>query len=68
MRSMILSIVLGATTLGVVASTPADAQAQWWRRGYYSSYYYPGYGYYYPAYSSYYYPGYASYYPGYTGY
>src|SRR5205823_4789265 len=79
MRSLILSLVLGAATLGLWAVTPAQAEAQrFWRgRPVYSNYYYPGYTYSYSyAYPSYSYswgptysPGYSSYYyPGYTSY
>jgi hypothetical protein len=68
MRSLFLSVVLGLSALGLTLGPLASsADAQWgWRRGWYSSYYYPTYTYSYPAYS-YYYPGYSSYYtPGYT--
>jgi hypothetical protein len=72
MRSLILSLVLGAAALGIVAATPSQAEAQRWRRwygGYYPSYSYgyyytaPGYSYYPYSYGSY--PSY-SYYPRYS--
>ena len=59
MRSLLLSLVLGAASLGLVAATPSKADATWWRSGspYYSGYYYPGYtSYYYP--QTVYYPSY----------
>ena len=78
MRSMILSLVLGAASLGLVAVSPSQADAQFVRRSrpVYSSNYYPGtysYSYGYPSYSYYwgptYSPGYYSYYsPGYATY
>lgn len=71
MRAIIMSLILGLASIGVVGLTPTQAQAQarWWGRGRYyapaySSYYYnPGYysPYAYP-YSAYYNPGYRSYY------
>src|SRR2546422_5142254 len=71
MRSLILSLVLGAASLGLLAVSPAQAEAQSWRRArpYYGrSYYNPGYSYPY----SYGYPSYSyggpSYYSGYYGY
>jgi hypothetical protein len=76
MRSWILSLVLGAASLGLLAVTPSNVEAQrFWRRPQpYSNYYSPGYSYYsyqYPSYSYYsgpsYYPGY-SYNPGYSYY
>ncbi len=76
MRSLLMSLVVGAATLGVWGFAPAQAQAQrWWGwRGwgyaptYSSYYYYPGYSYYTPAYS-YYTPAYTSYYyPSYPVY
>jgi hypothetical protein len=83
MRSLILSLVLGAASLvGLLAISPSQAEAQrfgrrWYRP--YSSFYYPGYtysyGYAYPSYSyswgypSYsYYGGYPTYYPRYGTY
>jgi hypothetical protein len=83
MRSLVLSLVLAAASLGLVVTTPSSAQAQWrsWRRGYsYAPAYYYGYpGYTYPSYSygysnpsyAYYYTPYGynySYYPGYYNY
>lgn len=71
MRSLVLALVLGGVALGLVALTPAEAQAWGWRQGYVTSGYYgPAYSYYTPGYS-YYAPGYRSYsyyYPGYTTY
>jgi hypothetical protein len=72
MRSLFLSLVLGAASLGLVAVTPsqADAQMFWrWRARPYYGYYYAPYGYW----NSYYWgPGYTtsyySYYPGYSTY
>ena len=81
MRSLILSLVLGAASLGVLAVSASPAEAQRYRRSAppYYSYSYPGYAYSYsyanPSYSYYwdnpgYYasPGYYGSYPGYTGY
>jgi hypothetical protein len=77
MRSLILSLILGAVALGAVALTPGQADANWWgRRGYYGSYYpggyyssyYPSYSYYAPGYSSFYTPAYRPYMPAYTYY
>mgnify|MGYP000914761046 CR=1 FL=1 len=68
MRSLILSLVLGAVALGAIALTPGQADANWWgRRAYYGGY--GGYGYY-PRYYGSYYPGgyYSSYYPSYSYY
>ncbi len=48
MRSLLLSIVLGAAALGVVALTPSQAEATW-RRAYYGGYH-GYYGAYYPHY------------------
>ena len=77
MRSLLASLLLVAVVLGIVAFSPAQADAAWWRnRAYYGSYY-PGYStpyvssYYTPSYSSYYYtPSYSSYYytPSYSSY
>jgi len=68
MRSLILSLVLGAASLGLVVGTPSSAKAQFRR----SFAYYPTYSYGYPAYSyGYGYPsyGYGGYYrPYYGGY
>jgi hypothetical protein len=60
MRSLVLSLVLAASSLGLVAATPSKAQAQvpyYPGYYYYTPYYYPYYyyPYYYPYYSSYYY-------------
>jgi hypothetical protein len=72
MRKLLLTLVLAAASVGLVGLTPSTAKAQWWRRGYYSTYYYPEYTYgYYPGYSTYYYsaPSYYSYnyaVPGYS--
>src|SRR5579885_1388304 len=73
MRSLFLSLVLGAAALGLVGVTPSQAEARWFRGGRWSGYYYPSYSYggYYPGYyGSYYYPSYGSYYytPGYATY
>src|SRR4051812_37877624 len=66
MRSLFLSAVLGVGALGLLASTPADAQARPWR-AWSGSYYYPSTSYYYPSYSYGYYPSYSSgYYPSYS--
>src|SRR5260370_16908706 len=82
MGSLLLSLVLGAASLVLVALTPSQVDAQFFWRGrvrpYYGYSYYPPYGYsnsYYwgPGYSTYYYgnsyPGYTRYYysPGYYG-
>jgi hypothetical protein len=81
MRSLLLSLALGAAALGLVSVTPTEAHARWYRWG--ADYYYPGYnnyytpgyyspGYYAPSYySPYYTPGYSygySYYPTYPRY
>src|SRR5437588_5858385 len=67
MRSLILSLVLGAASLGLVVGTPSSAKAQFRRSfAYYPtySYGYPAYSYGYPAYSY----GYPSYYYSYPSY
>jgi hypothetical protein len=53
MRSLILSLVLGIGSVGVLALVPSQAEARSWRGGYY---YYPGYASYSPR-ASYYYSG-----------
>lgn len=77
MRKLLLSVLLLGLVVGVIAFTPAKAEAWWGRRyaaGYYSGYSAPSYyysGYYAPSYvSSAYYNPYASYYytPGYNTY
>ncbi len=78
MRCLILSLVLGVASLGLLAVSSSQAEAQFarrWRPAY-NSYYYPGYTYSSPyGYPSSYYwgptysPGYYSYYsPGYATY
>jgi hypothetical protein len=54
MRSILLSGVLAAISLGLIGLTPSNAEAQRWL---YRSYYYPAYS------SNYYAPGTVSYYP-----
>jgi hypothetical protein len=56
MRSLFLSATLALGALGLTAVSPAQAQAQWWNRWGYTSYYYPSYSSYYPSYSYSYYP------------
>jgi hypothetical protein len=82
MRSLLLSLVLGAASLGMLAVSPSRADAQLFRRWavpYYNTYSYPAYtySYPYPTYryywgpTYYYSPGYPtsySYYPGYATY
>jgi plastocyanin len=59
MRTLLLSVGLGAICLGLLGVAPSEAEARWrQRRGYY---YYPPAGYYYPARTFYYGPAY--YYP-----
>ena len=72
MRCLILSLILGVASLGLLAVSPSQAEAQFVRRSRpaYSYYYDPGYtysySYAYPTYSYYwgptYSPGYYSYY------
>src|SRR5205085_871793 len=64
MRSLFLSLALGAAALFGTLATPSNADAQWRRSAYYAPYYS---SYYSPYYSSYSYPAY-SYYPGYSYY
>ncbi len=73
MRSIVLSLILGAASLGLLAVSPSQAEARLFRRWYPAySYYYPGYtysySYGYPSYSYYWGPGYANYYSYYPGY
>jgi hypothetical protein len=71
MRSLILSLTLGAATLfGLLAVSPSQAEAQFWRRArpYYSTYYSPGYSYYWYTNPSYYYWSSPGYYGSYSGY
>jgi hypothetical protein len=70
MRSLLLSLALGAASLfGLLAISPSHAEAQLFRRGWMRPYYS---GYYYPSYSSYYswyrYPTYSYYWGGYPTY